>query len=247
MSHLQGPRTNRKPAHRPVSAGPRRGNRANGLSDLFTRSRVSAGRLNTRMSRSKSSMAARATSTRATAQSASSGCVSPRCPCSRPNWARSHAPGIASSTSVTDLASGSASSSAVDSRERARVPSWTWIRSARRASFSAYSASSVMFKRALGASTGPILHGSWQAVYGMDVRGGTSSGGPSFPYVEPDQRTCMRRRTRPSLNRCARRGASSIDRLDHPTLERGSRDRSEKARSRPCDVCSCGLAEGLRR
>src|SRR5215211_2043902 len=73
----QGPRTKRNPAHRPANSGPMRGKRARGCSERRTRALVSSGRVWLRMSASRSSTAARLSSTCATDQRSWSGMVSP--------------------------------------------------------------------------------------------------------------------------------------------------------------------------
>src|SRR5690348_4666433 len=71
-----------------------------------------------------------------------------------------------SSTATKLRASGSASSIAAESSDRARVPSWTWVRSASRASRAACSGSSVTFSRWPGLSMRTsVLHGPARNVY----------------------------------------------------------------------------------
>src|SRR5438128_10112606 len=64
-----------------------------------------------------------------------------------PSCARSNAPGMPSRTSTTCLGSASASSSACARSDRARVPSWVCVRSARRRSFVACISSRLPFNR----------------------------------------------------------------------------------------------------
>ncbi len=59
---------------------------------------------------------------------------------------------------MTSRGSGSASSSAVESKERARVPGFTFVRSARRCNLSARSSSSTTFTRADGLVIGVTIH-----------------------------------------------------------------------------------------
>jgi len=141
-----GPSRKRKPFHPPASAGPMRGNRSSERRERLTRRFVSAGRLCVAMSRSRSSTAAAASSTRATYRSSSAIVWTLRA-CLRPCCARRKAPGIPSNRAATFLGSASVSSRACESSDRARVPSWTCVRSASRASFTARSASTVTLIR----------------------------------------------------------------------------------------------------
>ena len=164
-----GPSRKRKPVHLPASAGPMCGKRSRERRERLTRRLVSAGRLCVLMSRSRSATATAASSTRATAYCvadrrsrrtvtatrsgavttyrSSSAIVRPVRACLRPCCALRKAAGIPSSSATTFLGSASVSSRACESSDRARVPSWTCVRSANRASFAARSASTVTLRR----------------------------------------------------------------------------------------------------
>jgi hypothetical protein len=132
-------------------------------SERLTRSFVSDGRLCVRIMRSSRSTATALSLTSVTFYNSSNAIVLPSRACSRPRRASSWAPGIPSSRAVMLRASGSASSIAVDSNERASVPSCTCMRSASRASRAACSGSSVTFRRWAAAATGGVYYTTWHA------------------------------------------------------------------------------------
>lgn len=123
------------------------GNRASDPTDRWNLARVSAGRLCVEINRARSAAAVGVTTTVATDQRSSRDVPAPASASPRPCSARSNAPGIESSRSVTWRASGSASSSAVARSDRAIVPGFVCVRSARRWSFVARSSSRTTFTR----------------------------------------------------------------------------------------------------
>ena len=182
INHRHGPRMNLKPSHRLDSAGPMFGNCASDRDDRATLARVSAGRLCVRIRLSRSSTAAVASSTRATRYSSSSETVSPTSACRRPRSARSNARGMPSNSSATFRASGSASSSALDSSDRAIVPAWMCMRSASRVSFSACSSSRVILRRSTmyhctRKGTGRVVSGKHRITIARQPRSTTSVAG----------------------------------------------------------------------
>jgi hypothetical protein len=132
-----------------------------------------------RTSRSRSSTATALKLTCATDYRSSSEIVWPSRARSMPRSARSYAPDMPSSSVAMLRASGSASSIAVESSDRASVPSCTCVRSASRVKRAAYSGSSVTFNLWADPSTRLILHYSARIVYKVYARAAGPS--PSSP------------------------------------------------------------------
>lgn len=145
--HRQGSSRNRSPDQEPASSRPSRGElhqrreaATNSITGISRQAQRSGQPLEILDGRSGDRDVGHA-------QSSSSVTVSPLAACRRPSCVRCQASSMPSRTDITVSAVDSASSIAVDSNERASVPSLTCTRFASRASLLACSSSRVMLRR----------------------------------------------------------------------------------------------------